>query len=80
MSKSKVQSLITLVLCGFQIVVLLFRAHPVPHLLTGFVSPDIVAFDEDGHDNIPRQECEKNFVTPSILGLIICSINLLKHQ
>lgn len=80
MGKSEVQSLVAFILSCFQVVVFLFGAQLVPDLFTGFVSPDIIAFNEDSHHSIPRNEGEKNFVTSSVVGLIICSIDLFKHQ
>lgn len=54
MCKTEVESLVTLVLRGLDVVVLLVDRHRVPNLVSGFVPPHKVAFDEDRHHNIPR--------------------------
>jgi hypothetical protein len=56
--------------------VFLLGAHDVPGCLTDFVSPYIVEFDEYGHHNVPRHKCEKNLVSPPVVGLIVRSIDL----
>jgi len=79
MGKTKIQSFVSLVLSSCQVVVFLLRAHVVPSYLTGFVSSYIVAFDEDGHNNVPRHKCEENFVSSPVVWFIISSIDLLTN-
>lgn len=80
--KPEVQSLVSLILgCG-QVVIFLLRTHVIPCLFALLVSPDIVALDKDGHNDIPCNKGKKNLVTPSVVGLVIRSVDLsfANHQ
>lgn len=70
-SETKVQPLVSLVLCRPQIVVLLIRAHCIPYPIACLIPPNVVDFDEDCHDHVPTDEGEKNLVSTSIERSIV---------
>ena len=74
--KPEVQSLVSFVLGCRQVVVFLFRAHVIPCLFALLVSPDVVSFDKYGHNDVPCNKGKKNLVTPPVVGLVICSVDL----
>lgn len=76
MSKAEVQSFVALVLGRAQVLILLLGAHGIPDLLTRFIPIYEVAFDEDCHDNVPRNQTKKYFVSSSIVGLVVFTVDL----
>lgn len=74
--KSEVQSFVALIFCCAQVMVFLLGAHSIPNFFTCLVSPCIVDLDEDSEHDVPCHNCKKNLVSPSVVGLIIRSVDL----
>lgn len=57
--------------------IFLLGTHAIPCLFAFLVSPDIVSFDENGHDNVPCNKGKENLVTPPVVRFVIRSVDLL---
>jgi hypothetical protein len=76
MRKPKIKPLIPLIRSRPQIIIFLLLAHCIPFLIPRAIPPDIVALDENCHHHIPRDESKEDFVSPSVVGFIIFSVDL----
>lgn len=80
MGKPEVQPLVAFILGRRQVFVFLLGGHAIPSLFTCLVSAHVVAFYEDRHNNIPCDKRKKDFVTPSVVWLIVFSVDLSVRQ
>lgn len=76
MSKPEVQTLVPLILSRPQILILLLQAHGVPAAFSCLVAAGVVDFNENGHDHVPGDYCQKDLVSSSIIGGIVGTVDL----
>jgi hypothetical protein len=77
MRKPEIQTLISLVFCGFQIRLLLLRTHAPPNSLAFFIRVHIIHLRSDENQEVPRTDRNQNLVTSTIQRLVIISVDIL---
>ena len=76
MSKSKVQSLITLIISGSQILHTVFSRHGAPDLVSLAVPLHIVHLGGNDYNNIPGHDPEESLISGVVIRFIIVAVYL----
>lgn len=71
MGKSEIQSLISFVLGGCQVIRFLVVRHSIPFLVAALIAPDVVYLGQQIYEDIRDTESHQNTIASPIAGSII---------
>lgn len=80
MSKSEIQSLVTLISSSVQVLVLLLLSHTTPSLLANRVATHVVSLGRHDGEEVPRDDTDEISVSAAVMWLIILTVDVRSND
>lgn len=75
-SKSKVQTITSLILSRISVLNLLLHRHRAPYLLTWSINSRVVELDEWVSDDVPAADANEDFISSAVEGRVVLSVDI----